>query len=1224
MTSRWPVRTGVLVDGGVAYFGAGVFPADTVYLYAVDAVTGKVLWKNDWLSERDANRNDLSPQGYLLSTKKTLFVPSGRTLPAAVDRATGRMLFKSRPSWRTTAGGPIGGSEAMLAGGQLYAVGEHHILALDESHGRTGFGWFLATRMTMNPKTAFMTNGKEILAVDHEKRAAASRKRHALELKRSDVIRKIAVHPAPKLLAEAKRREKTMKTARERAVKLKEAGKSGAPEYAAAMKTVGKTEAAYQDAAKNYEGVRTEFNKLQKLRKSLTAQIEELKKSAIRWSFPSKAESALILAGKTVVVGGEGEVLALDAETGKLLWKHAVDGEARGLAVSDGRLVVSTTKGSVICFAPKTDTRSNANVRSPAFRRKGKESGSVDEGGALSQDSSNSPSSRLPKPPEGGTANRGDLEAETNSDDEMSYQNKAEAILTASGVRRGYCLVLGAGQGQLAYELARQSDLVVFGVDTDAEAVAKGRGKLVDTGIYGTRVTLDAVPAGWKLPYPDYFANLVVADRLPPEFAAPVVVRCLKPVGGKICLAEASVPAWFAATGLPGSGEGKVSVREGFRILERGKLPGAGEWTQEYGSAANTSCGDDERVRGGLQVLWYGDPGPEKMVNRHGGAVAPVSINGRFFVENSGGVEAYDAYNGLLLWKFSNSGAKITWAKRNVNPGNMVATDKFLFVTNGAFCFQLDAATGRRIRKFLVPGADDSAVAARLRWTYVSLDANVLLGTSTEKAKLDSLWKKKGWLATASAPTDLLFAYDTRTGKLLWQYQGKSILYTAIAVGNGRVYFVDSALSPEQRAAFLRQDKKEFEKLRGEARKKAEERLKRIDLRLAVALDTRTGETLWSKPVDVTDCSNIGEGGGALTMMHANERLVLCGANANGHYWEQFLRGEFKLRRLVVLSAATGRKAWARDANYRTRPLIIGHEIIAEPWAYDLYTGERKTRPHPLTGDPSPWKFIRPGHHCGAISATRHMMFYRSWFTAYYDIDHDDGTRHFGGHRTGCWINSVPANGLVIVPEASAGCVCLFSLSATVVLEPKPQRDNWGVFAADGPMLPVRRMFLNLGAPGDRRDASGRLWLAWPRPSSRRGLEFSPGVVVKFGNGGRWEFESSRGMGDTGAAAPPWLFASGARNPRRCELTLRKSGSAAVRYRLKLMFAAKEGFDPAGIAVKFQGKPAHPASVESIDGGVMMTFDGIPVRDKLGIDFSAKPGMPCFLSGVVVEEEGGR
>ena len=91
--------------------------------------------------------------------------------------------------------------------------------------------------------------------------------------------------------------------------------------------------------------------------------------------------------------------------------------------------------------------------------------------------------------------------------------------------------------------------------------------------------------------------------------------------------------------------------------------------------------------------------------------------------------------------------------------------------------------------------------------------------------------------------------------------------------------------------------------------------------------------------------------------------LVLGGANANGHYWTQFLAGEFERRRLVVLDANSGEKLWAKDANYRHRPIIIDNEIIAEPWSYDLYTGQQKMRTHPLTGEQTPWMFARPGHH---------------------------------------------------------------------------------------------------------------------------------------------------------------------------------------------------------------------------------------------------------------------
>lgn len=64
---------------------------------------------------------------------------------------------------------------------------------------------------------------------------------------------------------------------------------------------------------------------------------------------------ALIKAGDHIFAGGDDEVAALDAATGKRLWKHAVDGKAYGLAVADGALYVSTDQGSIYCFGePRT------------------------------------------------------------------------------------------------------------------------------------------------------------------------------------------------------------------------------------------------------------------------------------------------------------------------------------------------------------------------------------------------------------------------------------------------------------------------------------------------------------------------------------------------------------------------------------------------------------------------------------------------------------------------------------------------------------------------------------------------------------------------------------------------------------------------------------------------------------------------------------------------------
>lgn len=161
-------------------------------------------------------------------------------------------------------------------------------------------------------------------------------------------------------------------------------------------------------------------------------------------------------------------------------------------------------------------------------------------------------------------------------------------------------------------------------------------------------------------------------------------------------------------------------------------------------------------------------------------------------------------------------------------------------------------------------------------------------------------------------------------------------------------------------------------------------------------------------------------------MMYQNGTLILCGANANGHYWKQFVAGEFSRRRLVALSADDGYKLWAKDANYRHRPILVGNKVLAEPWMFDLQTGEQQTRKHPITGEDVPWSIMRTGHHCGMLTgADSGMIMFQFPIHWLRDLEKDAGVRHFAGHRLGCWINAIPANGLVMIPKAArAVCVC--------------------------------------------------------------------------------------------------------------------------------------------------------------------------------------------------------
>jgi outer membrane protein assembly factor BamB len=555
MISRWPIRTGVLIADDVAYFGAGIFPHETVYLCAAEARTGKLLWKNDHISQRDAGRDDLSPQGYLLANEDLLFVPSGNSLPAAFDRKTGEHVYKKSYGWRTTAGGEIGGTQALLSDGQLYSAGSHHFLALSEKTGAAGFAYIPGQQLTFRGTKAYIATGKEVIAVDREEHRLANLKRQEL-----------------------------------------------------------------YETRRNF---RSDSAKLAQIDR----QMEEFAQGGILWKKSFAAESSIALTGNSVLVGGMDELRAFDVNDGREVWTAKLDGEVRGLAVADGRLVASTTTGSIYTFGSSPPASGTSQVRAASPKTD-----------AFPRDS------RTP-----------------------FYEQAAREILANSGVTAGFCLVLGNEEGRLAHELARQApQLRIYAVESDEAKVRRSREKFAAAGWYGTRVTVfQGKPDATGLS--NYFANLVVSDSMLISGKLPATAielgRYVKPCGGVACFgAPRSEGALPIATGelktsLAGMylrDDAQLTTVDNWVVLRRGKLAGAGEWSHQYGSPDNASFSNDLRVKGSLGVLWYGDPGPNKAINRHEAAAAPLSTNGRFFSQGTDSVRAYDAYNGQFLWEYKN------------------------------------------------------------------------------------------------------------------------------------------------------------------------------------------------------------------------------------------------------------------------------------------------------------------------------------------------------------------------------------------------------------------------------------------------------------------------------------------------------------------------------------------------------------------------------------------
>ena len=46
LISFWPVRGGPVVDDGIVYFGAGIWPTMGVFVHAANVETGEILWTN--------------------------------------------------------------------------------------------------------------------------------------------------------------------------------------------------------------------------------------------------------------------------------------------------------------------------------------------------------------------------------------------------------------------------------------------------------------------------------------------------------------------------------------------------------------------------------------------------------------------------------------------------------------------------------------------------------------------------------------------------------------------------------------------------------------------------------------------------------------------------------------------------------------------------------------------------------------------------------------------------------------------------------------------------------------------------------------------------------------------------------------------------------------------------------------------------------------------------
>jgi outer membrane protein assembly factor BamB len=1090
MISLWPIRSGILVDDGIAYVTGGIFPAEGVFLYALDAKTGKEVWRNDTCGEDPQSR--ISPQGYMLASGTTLYAPMGRVSPAAFDRKTGTLKFL------TSFGKAVGGTYALLVGDDVYTGTEQMV----GFHGTTRdrFAAFWGHKLVVAENTAFVAEDTKLAALNRKKFPVASMRLETLKNQKTTIDRNLASNPSDK-------------------------------NKALALQIV----ADIESAEKQFAATRT-------------------------WETDSTCHESLILAGGTLYAGGENQVTAVDSESGKVVWQTDVEGTVKGLAVADGRLLATTNSGLIYAFAP----------------------GSRDKAAEI-------------------TVERMD-DVFKDTPHREALGQAAEEIAKRAGSNQGFCLIVGLETGQLAVDLARQTELLVYAVDEDPAVVERVRQAVDKTGLLGGRVSVECWPIN-EIPYADYFANLLVSesvlvgetlseeDMIDPD----QLLRMLKPVGGRVLARfpeQAAGSADMFGQWLQGSQVGPqltVSSEDGWLQVVRGAIPGAGTWTHLYANPGNSACGDDRAVTTPLGVLWFGHPGPGDMVNRHRRAASPLAIDGRLLVQGENVLMAYDMYNGLKLWERRLQGAMRVNASHDGT--NLTVNKAGFFVAIGNRCLQLDPATGETITEHPLPPEKSNA---KRRWGYTACTEELLYGSRV----------------SGTYVSDRVFAIDFRQGKPQWTYEGKRISNNAIAIGDGNLYLIDANVTAQDREIVIEASRERIAALPPEERAAAEKALEKPDVRMLVALDATTGEVRFKQPIDVTHC-----GGGTLSLIQANGSLVVFGVYLDGHYWKEFFAGDFDARRVAVFDAKNGSFQWSRAVSYRVRPIVIGDTLHTEPWAWDLATGEPRTRVNPITGQEDRWQFARAGHHCGLPIGSPNCLFFRSLNLGYYDLNRDDGTMHFGAQRPGCWINFIPAGGLVLMPEASAGCMCPFPNMCSVAFQPTAQSKAYTHYSTAGMTTPVRELSLNLGAAGDRSDDQGTLWLSLPRPFKGR-LVLDLDTEQSFHRGGGFVRRNSSYTPIEGSKSP-WLFTSAARGLRKMRIPLLGEADGTALYRVRLGFCDPDNSEPGKrvFDVKLQGKTVLEGFDPVAESGgrdrvVFQEFEGVEVSDDLIIELAANTGSP--------------
>ncbi len=698
--------------------------------------------------------------------------------------------------------------------------------------------------------------------------------------------------------------------------------------------------------------------------------------------------------------------------------------------------------------------------------------------------------------------------------------DSAEAVLRATEVREGYCVVIGIGDGLLIKGLIAHSKMRLLVFDKDEGRVSALRDELVEKEVYGTRCSVHRLEVA-ATGLPPYIASLIVINDGAANRLNRGLYETLRPYGGILCLPESQA---HLAKSPPI--EGTETARNGRFVLvhRKGALPGVDDWSHEHANASNTRFSRDDRVRSPFGVLWFGGPSsrPGFYYENHRLHAMPQVAGGRMFIEGPKLISCFDVYTGRMLWEWrppetdqelwdlDSYVANRQFVQSAFEPmaGRFVSTADAVHIISDRTLYALDAATGKELQGFTFDEKDD--------WGSPKVEGDTLYLPSANR----------------------VVALDRRRGTVRWQHADSG---GTLAIGDGKVFclgypnpdwpdrFENHHTGPESRHLKRIAEVMDLAKLK---RRGMEDKVSTANL---VALDMDSGKPAWKQK------SILGT-----RLVYTESRRMVIAVPHHG-----MARG---------YSVGDGTETWKALANQNT---VFGNDMVIRSGikSFVLHPLDRKARwkvAHPLQNRVVPLQkpylqLTKTGNGCGPAIASRHLMTFRSGTGAYFDFSEDPGLRsgvvNLGGFRSSCHPSLIPANGLLVAPNAVAGgCRCRYPLSMSAAFIHMPEMEKWGSYGGLPEDQPITRIGINFGAPGDRMSRSGTLWLDYP---SVGGPSPTVEVVTEPAHPEWFRYHASRVIRGQGIR---WVQASGAK--RLTSITIKLNRDETAEYQVRIYYAS--------------------------------------------------------------------